>query len=780
MIKKLLFLLVMLVPASVMAQYGSGSWKIHPNFVAARLQNNIDTGNKVYYLVSNCLYCYDKATQTNEAFNNGNKLSDVTITNIYYNHYKNYVVLTYDNSNIDFILDDGRVINMPEIKDAVVQQSKVINDINFMPGKAFVATDFGYLIIDDNTFNVTESRLFGVKVLSALQVGSKFIISYGAGIYYCDDNSPRESINNFRSSSVWKHDMKFYPIDESHFFINHRDSLELCTLNDAGTMTLKTIAKQRPVSIQRTPSGFIANFPASNFYITTDATGNNPVTHPCNGEILSVNPHGDGTPWALSAKGVYDVNNPSSASMPNGIGIQTVAFWAQYNPGDQKIYLASTTTNALLPNANSGAKTEIWNYDGKLWKNVTPPNVPLYKNGADTYQGNYWLNFVDGTKDSYVFTTRSAGACHVIDGVVKKTYYFLSASDRTMPLNDKYKPCSAIDSHGNLWLAQSYKTSGKPVAVLPKEKFDDPDNVTLADWYTPNVPNMDVNSFNRSMFTISKGGSDIKVYCSGDFQKQIVFWDNKGDISNLNPDTRSYTQFKDEDDKTFQWNNVICLFAASDGKVWIGTNSGIGFLNPTEAFNKDFRISQVKITREDGTGWDYLIDGVQVNCITEDNMHRKWIGTHTNGFYIISPDGTKELHHFTTDNSIMQSNTIYNIAFNPATSSAIIVTSNGVCEYFCDTTPAANDFSNVTVYPNPVLPHFTGYVTISELMNASHVKIADAQGKIYKELVSTGGVCSWDCCDASGERVPTGTYTVMASTSATGSFTPVAQFLVIK
>lgn len=775
MIKKLLILIALLMPTVALAQYGSGSWKVHPNFVASRLQNNVDTGDKVYYLVSNCLYCYDKATKTNEALNNSNKLTDVTITNMYYNDSKNYLLLTYDNSNIDIILSDGRVVNIPEIKDAVLSQSKTINHVTFSGDNAYVATDFGYVVIDGNKFVMTESRNWGEQLLSIAKVGNQLLLSYKSGIYKCNNDDIHETINDFRSASIWRLNMTLHPIDDTHFFINVKDSLEVVTIQSNEALTSKTIAHGDVTSIQRTPTGFIANMPNNNCYLTTDEHGDNPTTVACGNELMSCNPSGDGTMWALSGKGVYPANESGKADLPDGIGIQTSAFWTTYNPGDNKIYLASTSDNILLTSANIGAKTEIWTYDGKVWQDVTPPDVPLYSGGKDTYQGSYWLDFVDGAKSEYVCTTRAAGVMHVVDGKIVGNYYYTNT-----PLNDKYKAATAIDSEGNLWLAQSYKTNGKAVAVLPRDKFVSPaGQASIGDWYAPNVPNMEVGTFKGSIFVISKK-SDIKLYSSGGYQKQVVFWDSKGDATNLNPDSRSYTQFKDYEDKTFQWNNVMCLFPAANGDVWIGTNAGIASFDPTQAFGNDFRVNHIKAVRDDGTGEDYLCDGLQINYITEDDQQRKWIGTNTDGIYIVSPDGKKVLYHFNTENSIMQSNTIYTIAYNPTTSSAIIVTSNGVVEYFCDVTPSGDNYDNVKVYPNPVRPDYTGYVTISGLMSNSSVTITDASGKVYAQLVSEGGLCSWNCCTETGDRVPTGTYSVNAAPNGDTPLKPVATFFVIK
>ncbi|MCQ2289092.1 MAG: hypothetical protein MJZ74_08345 [Muribaculaceae bacterium] len=776
MFKKLLLAIAVTMSMPTAATAQQGNWKVHPFFVGSKVQNNIDTGSKVYYLVSNNLYCYNKATGVVESINNSNKLSDITVTNMYYNNVKKYVLLTYDNSNIDIITSDGRVVNIPEIKDAVITQTKAIAHVTFDDAHAYLATDFGFVVIDDSKFVVKESHIYGEPITTVAHVGDKLVVGHQSGVKYCDYNANRDKASAFRSSSIWLIDCNVYPIDDTHFFINSKASFDLCTVNGT-TFTRTVITPNRAVSVQRTPTGFVANFPAINNYLTTDATGGNATMHSCSGEMVTSDPDGDGTMWAVNASGLHKLGD-ATQHKPNSIGISTTAYWAKYNPGDGKMYVSSTTDNAVLSSANKGAITEIWTYDGNTWENVTPANFPLYENGKADYQGNYQLQFLPGTTNSYVVTSRAAGVAKIVDKVCTDNYYWLSKDNRTYPLNDKYKPASVLDNEGNLWIAQSYKTSNKAVAVLPKEKLYGDTKVKDTDWYTPNVPNMEVGAFKASDFVVSKG-SDIKIYSSGAYQKQVVMWDNKGDITNLNPVTRSFTQFKTTDGKVFSWDYAMCLYATSNGDVWFGTNSGVVSFNPAEAFSGDLRVNHMKVLSEDGASEEYLLDGIQVNCIVEDSLGRKLLGTRSNGFYIVNADGSKILGHFDTSNSPLPDNCIYNIGYSPVTNSAMVVTMNGVIEYFLDVTPSASDYSNVSIFPNPVLPSYTGFVTVSNLMNNSSVQIVAPDGTVVKETTCNGGTMTWDCCDATGERVAPGAYTVNAGTQP-GNLAPVAKFVILK
>ncbi len=83
-------------------------------------------------------------------------------------------------------------------------------------------------------------------------------------------------------------------------------------------------------------------------------------------------------------------------------------------------------------------------------------------------------------------------------------------------------------------------------------------------------------------------------------------------------------------------------------------------------------------------------------------------------------------------------------------------------------------------YPNPVRPDYTGWITVTGLMDNSLVKIADAAGNVFFQGRSEGGMVSWDGCDSAGRRVKSGVYYVFASRSSDGSSKgAVAKILVI-
>ena len=199
-------------------------------------------------------------------------------------------------------------------------------------------------------------------------------------------------------------------------------------------------------------------------------------------------------------------------------------------------------------------------------------------------------------------------------------------------------------------------------------------------------------------------------------------------------------------------------------------------------FNNDFYFTQVKVPRNDGTNLaDYLLSEVPIKCITIDGGNRKWIGTNGSGVFLVSADGLETIEHFTTENSPLISDDIYDIQINGETGEVFIATDAGLVSFFGDATdPAASlDKNNVLVYPNPVRPEYAGNISITGLAYDTNVKIVNAAGKLVNEGTSVGGEYTWNGRLASGKKCTSGVYYVLAADSE-GKKGVVTKFLMVR
>ena len=769
MVKKIFLLLAVALTLPVMAQT-TGQWKLHPIFVGTNVQAIYDTPSLVYYLASSNLYRFDKATEENESLSKSNILNDVMVDGIFYNYDQKYLVLAYRNSNIDLLMEDGSVINIPDIKDAVLTSSKTINDVTFYDGLIYVATNFGYVVINEGQWNVKESHVFNTALSSVARVGNTLLLCSGTTTYYGSADKYHNTLGAYKTVTFSGDMGRYFPISDTKFFLRTSTTFSLGTVNgsgDAASVSAKAIVSAKSDNVQRTPTGFLANFMAKGFYYTTNAEGGAATKVTATKEMFSQHPS-DGTMWAVGASGLHQ-KDVESYYKPSAINVAD-PFWVEYNNTLGKVYVHSSAPNFIENNHENHTNT-INCYDGNTWTDVTfVDNL--------TTGGGTWLNFDPNDPNTYYQAWRRQGLYKVKNNELQFLYKY---GNNTSPFGAAHTVVPRFDRHGNLWVTANRKNDNESIWILPAAKVASATSPLKADWITQKLPGVNTGELQFSRVVALKN-ADIMVHTPGDWGRPIYVID-ESNINAANPTYLSVTSINDQDGSSLDWNYIFTLAVDNNDNVWVGYNNGLFYFNPQQAL-ADRRIVGVrpKIARNDGTNLaDYLCDGIQVNCIYVDARNHKWIATHYSGIFEVNEDNSKILNHFTTSNSSLPSNTVYNLVYNESTNSMIAVTGNGVAEYFPTVASSATDLSNVYAYPNPVRPDFTGLVTIAGLMDGTLVKIADSGGNVIKTLRSSGSTVTWDACDNNGERVPTGVYVVLASEgNSNGTEKAVTKLMIVK
>lgn len=768
--KYILTLVIALAAMVSQAQDDYGKWVLHPIFASENITNCIDTGDEVYYLASGNLYRYDKDTQENEHLNRANYLNDSGVENIYFNADKNYIMVAYQNSNIDVIdLRNGDVSNISDIKNADISTSKAINSITFAtPNMAIVATDFGFVIINDSKLEVISSYISDKAMEGAMILGKYLIINQGGNFHYAPVSKHIQQMSDF--SSAWVGLVgPMIPIGDNRFFVLATDQLAVVTATeDNGRLSFSAtkVASGRPVTVNKmNDGGYVASFKNADYYYTTSAAGDNAARHEGAG-IYSSSEGGSGM-WVLDAQGLKHYNGDTLTDniLPNAISISGVPFWMEYDVANSKLYLTSTADNVILDDLVG--VTQINTFDGNFWHNVTPDGVPEPDDGC------YWPVMSPNEDNTYFISTRKKGFLKIANDKI-----VVNLNNASCGINDRMAALR-FDSHGNLWIVQT-RDNEHPVRVLTPAK-QAKSQITAQDFIfntSSHIRNLNSEGFKRSQFTIGNG--DTKVFTSGQYGEALVLWNNNSDLSLNKSISFASGALTDQDGKSLDWYEIRSLATDNSGLVWMGTTSGMISFDPSKAFDADFHVTHIKVPRNDGTNLaDYLLDGQTVNCIAVDGANRKWIGTEASGLFLVSADGQQVLKNFNATNSVIGSNEIYQVCCDPTGNSVFVTTPLGVAEYKSDATPGQANFNNIYAYPNPVRPDYGGPINITGLMDNSLVKIADPSGNVIRSLKSTGGMVSWDGCNYEGDLVPTGVYTILAS-QADGSGGGTAKVLIVR
>jgi hypothetical protein len=210
-------------------------------------------------------------------------------------------------------------------------------------------------------------------------------------------------------------------------------------------------------------------------------------------------------------------------------------------------------------------------------------------------------------------------------------------------------------------------------------------------------------------------------------------------------------------------SNVFAIAEDLEGEIWAGTDEGIAVFYSPQDILTDQPSDAERILVDFGGYVQYLLETESVKAIAVDGGNRKWIGTERAGVFLLSADGTEQIHHFTEDDSPLFSNNITSIAINDETGEVFIGTAKGLISYKSDATPGDSTNSNVYAYPNPVRPGYGGPIAIKGLVKDAVVKITDVTGTLIYETRAEGGQAIWNGHNFDGRKASTGVYLVYIS-----------------
>lgn len=779
MIKKALLFLLTLLPLAASAQQAVGSWYFYPLYdgVPTRV---VDTPELTYYLSLGRLYSYDK--HNDESRDYVELLNDTGISKIDYNADGKFLFIGYENGNVDLLYDDGHVVNMPDIREAQISYDKSINEVDFLGNQVYVATKFGLVVFDAGTGTVRQSGIYGKNVTAVALQGDYVIINVEKKNYGIKRTELISRFENFQqlddiANVVEMKGMGDYILIRTNTLVRAaKYDFPDGKMNVMGTQTQAAASPLMRCADgkMRTVSGNIVYAYGKDGERTQESSI--PASLKSNAYGMW---RGCSDVWAANADGLgcYDITGSSltvktDRMLPeNAINMAAVGL-IKASPDGSRIYLSTLSESyvsvAKSPRAN-GSKICILTDEGI--KDVSPAEGLTLENSNKTdkitLQTNLAVNPFD--PEMILVPTQTQGLYLIKNG--KQVHQFTSKNSKMESIYNATR-CygAAVDPNGNLWATSLMINGGnKAINILPSDKFKgNLSNITADDWVNPTVNGFDAHSDVKFVFVPN---TNI-VYVIMALHGPILVYDTNGTISNLADDKhRLITSAIDQDGKTFNSDVEMEMVIDKKGAIWIGTNNGLFSIdNPADGLNPEMRITRMKIPRNDGTNFaDYLLDGEEITAIAVDGSNNKWIGTKASGLYYVNADGSAILSHFTSSNSPLPDNVIASLYCDTNSNEIYIGTNFGLLRYSGFHSPGREDYSEVYAYPNPVKPDYSGWITVTGMMDNSLVKIADASGNVVYQGRSDGGMFTWDGCNSAGARVKSGVYYVFASQSENGS-----------
>lgn len=411
---------------------------------------------------------------------------------------------------------------------------------------------------------------------------------------------------------------------------------------------------------------------------------------------------------------------------------------------------------------------------GGLWSQETDGNRP---GEIHVWNGSQWSEFetvtsdkighnyvdvlcldFDPTVSGHVMAGAKSGLYEFQDGKFVKHYNYDNSSLESpfTPPSKDYAVASSVkyDAAGNLWVLNSLVSNSIKSMSKADGKWATYQHTELNGTSSYDLEKAFISKTNGKMWFVNNYYNNTILY-SYDYANDVL--------------TKYGPSIINQDGTSLSANYIFCPVEDRDGNIWIGTNAGPVYLSASAIQSGSTTFTQHKVPRNDGTNYaDYLLSGIDVRAIAVDGGNRKWIGTNSNGVFLISADNNTQISHFTTDNSPLPSNLVQDIAIDGNTGRVYFATDKGLCSYQSDATEPTDEMTkdNVYAYPNPVRPDYTGLITITGLTYDADIKIVTSNGALVNKGRSTGGSYTWDGCDLNGKRVASGVYMVQTATSS--------------
>lgn len=826
--------LMILAFSGISLQAKAEEWRLVPSY-DGQMVNIKATSDYVYFLgaaqeynrrnsVAGVLYGnlfrYDISSGELEYLNSQNYITGNIVRAIGYNYQSRYLAVAFDDGVINLLYDNGDRVFIPGLSIADASLDKTINDFTFVPERheIYVATNFGYVIVDDVTNEIKSSRILNQEIMSCARFKDRIWLGTREGLYYGKQDA--YSFSEFTVVPNSKFINRIYLLGGQSMIIDYGDNwnIRYATIRDV---------ESSPVFWNLATTSQYGTSCSRDYFVATSEQGITVINAQLESRLLSMPPGYSGSLsatyngsdfWFSSGRdGISCLKAPPS----NG-GNWTVKSDRQF-PNASNVFMSMSM--AYHPDygmlvRNHGyefpfADSMMSAYDvicGEKNLSWTPLST-TYRVKDGLLIDNPWGIAIDPVNTDHVYSGSVRSGLFRLDlKNPEKSMQFSKPTDingnekrkgyiQVVPANPEgtwqdqcvFAP-PYFDNNSNLWT----------IYVDPKPKLKEgvSDRLNLCVWSPEsrkvtqsaesfkswkNIEVRDVTVGNNPIVLPlrSTNSKNIVMAYGNTNSTPLVLLDHAGTIDNASDDrVVKMKNVSDQDGELLTLNIIYSWYEdPSTGLVWVGYNDGIFTFDPKEAMQNPSSVRRIKVPRNDGTNLaDYLLSGVKVNKITTDGTGRKWFGTQGAGLVCTSADGKTIYKSYTTDNSLMPGNIVFAVEYNPSANSMMISTDNGLCELFLNSSVSESGDGDIRCFPNPVRPDYYGLVTIDGLADDAMVKIVDTSGNLIKECgQASAGSVTWNVTNMYSRRVPGGVYFVMAGAGpASDSYNKVGKILVVE
>lgn len=674
-----------------------GSWRAH--FSNTSIQQVIK-GDQIYAVATNQIIQIDQNQKVNY-LNTTNGLHSTGIQKIGWHSTEKMLVIAYKNSKVDIIQGD-QITLIDDIASSNLFYDKTINDINIANNNAYLACNFGIVVIDLLKKEI-KATIFpnnirqSIKVLQTIVYQGKLFALTERGIWssMLDQNSWIEEntsgVNGLLNMFVFKNQLYF---NNQQSIYAYQNSAAFYQINNGKIESITSDEEQLYASVSYADKGSLVQLNSNkiNTILLDSTILKKPVSILKDGNTFWV---------ADSQKGLYQKNNQGK--------------WIDLGgPIHQSINQIAVANSQLLFSYGAAAPG-ISSFNENGWSNFLQVQNLNLSNvdglSIDPVDQSWWMGMgnqlihYDAIKNNVEQFTPNSNA-----GVLKMIRQ---------------------TSNGNMALLK------EGLGLLLKEGQQ---------WNNYPIP----QGFSANQLKQFIEGDDGLFWVIGPKQQGVLLFQRQ----NNQAIWRQLNNAKGAGNLPSM--EVTAITKDKNGSIWIGTDNGIAVFQcsninePCDAY----------LPIVEGNGFNgYLFQKETVHCIEVDGANRKWIGTN-NGAWLVSHDGTEVLKHFTIENSPLPNNKVVSIGIEPIEGDVFLITADEMVSYKGQATEGKNVQEKIKVYPNPVGPTYQGPIIIRNLVNNALVKITDLNGQLIAQTRALGGQATWNGRDQYQHKVASGIYLI--------------------
>jgi len=742
------------------AQIPTGAWRDHlPYSHASRLA---EYDGRIFCATSDgSLFSYNKKDGSVTKHSKVNGLSDADISTIGSSGTSGTFIVGYHNGNIDVIRNDS-IINISDIKRKSIMGEKSINKIFFIGQLAYLACDFGIVVVDPVKHEIKDTYFFGpngtqITVFDITSDGAYLLAATNQGIFRADLNDP-----NLLDFNAWIRISSLPDPEGQYRYVAAYNDRYFTFYGDPASGTEQIISFSEndwniwPLSVQdhyeylgqQNGLLIVSNGSRIKIYGPSEELLRDEVSYSPRHVLFD----SDNGLWYAALFGGLVMADNGRVILPAGPPYRDVG---DIEISGGNVWIGGGTFNSQW--SGYGAYSMI----GETWSEYNGSRFPELKdflNISEIAIDPQDPGHVIGGSYGYGIAEFHNGSLTDIenenDGVLKTVTGFEGQTGYTRITGVDFSRegvAYAVGSNAETGLYRRPKDGNWTAIEVDYEGFG----------FQVNTGDLLVNSLGQVWALITNKGI-------------LVIKEENGE-----PVEEKFINVKNQEGQSFDY--ILAITEDKEGDIWVGTNKGpVIYYNPEEFFQSQNDSGyQPVIPRNDGTSFASLLrSSEQINDIEVDGANRKWLATEKTGAYLVSPDGKKEIYHFTAENSPLLSNSVQTIAVNDKTGEVFFGTEKGIVAFRSSATEGGDDFGDVYVFPNPVRETFNGDITVTGLARNLNVKFTDITGNLVYETTALGGQAIWNGRNFRGDRVQTGVYMVFC-TSEDGSKTYITKLLFI-